>query len=113
MLRKSMDWFLYDNGLRHERVNHTDYLVNFESFYRDIRNLKILSEEDPSFIKRKIKDIAMSSFRTYNNNVPQHLSNYQKETLILKKVYHKTTYISSFRNLTKVIYVYVLYIIYI
>ena len=20
-LRKSMDWFLYDNGLRHERVN--------------------------------------------------------------------------------------------
>ena len=21
MLRKSMDWFLYDNGLRHERVN--------------------------------------------------------------------------------------------
>ena len=21
LLRKSMDWFLYDNGLRHERVN--------------------------------------------------------------------------------------------
>ena len=21
MLRKSMDWFLYDNGLRHARVN--------------------------------------------------------------------------------------------
>ena len=54
----------------------------------------------------------MSSFRTYNNNVPRHLSNYQKETLILKKVYHKTTYISSFRNLTKVIYIYI-YIIYI
>ena len=22
LLRKSMDWFLYDNGLRHERVNY-------------------------------------------------------------------------------------------
>ena len=102
--------FLIILAIFHQKqINHTDYLVHFELFYRDIRNLKILSEEDPSFAKRKIKDIAMSSFRTYNNNVPQHLSNYQKETLILKKVYHKTTYISSFRNLTKVIYVYVLY----
>ena len=24
MLRKSMDWFLYDNGLRHERVKSED-----------------------------------------------------------------------------------------
>ena len=23
LLRKSMDWFLYDNGLRHERANIT------------------------------------------------------------------------------------------
>ena len=26
-----------------KQINHTDYLVNFELFYRDIRNLKILS----------------------------------------------------------------------
>ena len=25
LLRKSMDWFLYDNGLRHERVNANKY----------------------------------------------------------------------------------------
>ena len=24
MLSKSMDWFLYDNGLRHERVKQTE-----------------------------------------------------------------------------------------
>ena len=24
LLRKSMDWFLYDNGLRHERVKRID-----------------------------------------------------------------------------------------
>ena len=23
VIRKSMDWFLYDNGLRHERVKHS------------------------------------------------------------------------------------------
>ena len=23
LLRKSMDWFLYDNGFRHERIKHT------------------------------------------------------------------------------------------
>ena len=27
LLRKSMDWLLYDNGLRHEKVNKT-YLLN-------------------------------------------------------------------------------------
>ena len=43
-------------------------------FYRDIRNPQVLSAEDLDFIKTKTKDIALSTFRTYNNNVPQHLS---------------------------------------
>ena len=43
-------------------------------FYRDIRNLQVLSAEDLDFIKTKTRDIALSSIRTYNNNVPQHLS---------------------------------------
>ena len=30
MLRKSMDWFLYDNILRHERVNHNKILLRFD-----------------------------------------------------------------------------------
>ena len=42
-------------------------------FYRDIRNLLVLSAEDLDFIKTKTKDIALSSFRTYNDNVPRHL----------------------------------------
>ena len=57
-----------------KKLNHADYLVNFELFYRDIRNLQVFSAEDLDFIKTKTKDIALSSFRTYNNNVPQHLS---------------------------------------
>ena len=55
-------------------INHADYLVIFELFWRDIRNLQGLSAEDLDFIKTKTKDIALSSFCTYNNNVPQHLS---------------------------------------
>ena len=42
-------------------------------FYRDIRNLQVLSTEDLDFIKTKTKDMALSSFCTCNNNVPLHL----------------------------------------
>ena len=34
----------------------------------------VIYAEDIDFIKTETKDIALSSFRTYNNNVPQHLS---------------------------------------
>ena len=57
-----------------KKLNHADYLVNFKLFYRDIRNLQVFSAEDLDFIKTKTKDIALSSFGTYNNNAPQHLS---------------------------------------
>ena len=30
---KSMDWFLYDNGLRHERVNERQWVSAFFNFY--------------------------------------------------------------------------------
>ena len=59
-----------------EKFNHADYLVNFELFYRDICNLQVLSAEDLDFIKTNTKDIALSSFRTYNNI-------YQKKNLML------------------------------
>ena len=32
MLCKSMDWFLYDNGLRHERVKDFFYFVEKSCF---------------------------------------------------------------------------------
>ena len=40
-----------------------------------MRNLDILSNEDLDFVKAKYKEEALSSYRTYNNNVPQNLSN--------------------------------------
>ena len=51
-----------------------DYLVHFELFYRDIRNLEILSNEDLDFVKTKTKETAVSSFRQYNKNPQQTLS---------------------------------------
>ena len=51
-----------------------DYLVQFELFFRDIRNLDILSNEDLHFVKAKTKETALSPYRSYNNNVPQNLS---------------------------------------
>ena len=61
--------------------------------------LQVLSTGDLDFIKTKTKDIALPSFRTYNNNVPQHLSKGEFDPL---KIYLKTNK-SSFKNLTKVI----------
>ena len=46
-----------------KKLNHVDYLVNFELFYRDTRNLQVLSAENLNFIKAKTKDIVVSSFR--------------------------------------------------
>ena len=43
--------------------------------YRNSRNLGIFSNEDLGIAKIKIKEAALTSYRNYNNNVPQHLSN--------------------------------------
>ena len=62
-------------GLPPKHLHYADYLANFELFYRNIRNLGILSNEDLDFVKTRTKEAALSSYRNYNNNVPQHLSN--------------------------------------
>ena len=62
---------------------YSDYLVNFESFYRSFDNLKILSKDNLDCIKTKIKDLAFTSFRNYYANIPQHLSNEKFEVLKL------------------------------
>ena len=51
-----------------------DCLVQFELFFRDIRNLNILFNEDLHFVNTKTKEAVLSSYRSYNNNVPQSLS---------------------------------------
>ena len=65
-------------------LDYADYLVNFELFYRNIRNLGILSNEDLDFVKTRTKEAALSSYRNYNNNVPQHLS--KEEFLALQNL---------------------------
>ena len=49
-------------------------MVHFELFYRDTRNLEILSNEDLEFVKTKTKETALSSFRQYDKNPQQNLS---------------------------------------
>ena len=42
---------------------YTDYLVNFELFYKNIRNLDILSDEGIDFVKTRTKETSLSSYR--------------------------------------------------
>ena len=64
-----------------KKLNYADYLNNSELFYRNIRNLDVLSNGDLDFVKTKIKDAALSYFHFYNANVPQILSDEELEAL--------------------------------
>ena len=57
-----------------KKLDYADYLVQFELFFKDIRNLDILSKEELGFVKAKTEEAELSSNRTFNNNVPQNLS---------------------------------------
>ena len=57
-----------------KKLDYADCQVHFELFLTDIRNLDILSSEDLDFVKAKTKQTALSSYRSYNNNLPQSLS---------------------------------------
>ena len=65
-------------------LDYADYLINFELFCRNICNLGILPNEDLDFLKTRTKEAALSSYRNYNNNVPQHLS--KEEFLALQNL---------------------------
>ena len=64
-----------------KQLSYSDFLINFEFFYRSTDNLKIVSGDNLDFIKTRIKDTALKSFRNYNSNFPQHLSNEEFEAL--------------------------------
>ena len=64
-----------------KKLNHADYLISFELFYRYIGNLQVLSTEDLDLINTKTKDIALSSFPIYNNTVSQYLSKEEFDAL--------------------------------
>ena len=57
-----------------KKLNYANYLLNFELFYRSIYNLDNISNENLDFVKTKIKDAALTSFRSYNYNLPRNLS---------------------------------------
>ena len=62
-----------------KQLKYADYLVHFELFYRDTRNLEILPNEGLDFVKTKTKETALSSFRQYNKSPQQ---NFTKEKLV-------------------------------
>lgn len=55
-----------------------------ELFFREILNLDILSKKDFDFVKAKTKEITVSSYITYNNNVPQNFSKDECVALLYK-----------------------------
>ena len=57
-----------------KKLNHADYLADFELFYRSIYNLDSISNKNLDFVKTKIKDAVLTSFRNYNANLPRNLS---------------------------------------
>ena len=63
-----------------KKLSYSEYLVNFELFYRSIDNLNILSGDNLDYVKTKIKELALTCFRNYNANIP-HLSNEEFEAL--------------------------------
>ena len=81
-------------------LDYADHFLNFELFYRNIRNLSILSNEDLDFLKTRTKEAALSSYRNYNNNVPH--NTFLKKRFLLYKIYVKIKMLLS-RNLIKVI----------
>ena len=46
-----------------KQLSYSDYLINFELFYRSIDNLKILSGDNLDFLKIRIKDTLLTSFK--------------------------------------------------
>ena len=56
-----------------KKLNHADYLANFELFYRSIYNLDSISNKNLDFVKSKIKDAPLTSFLNYNANLTLNL----------------------------------------
>ena len=64
-----------------KHLSYSEYLINFELFCRSTDQLKILSGDNLDFMKTRIKDTALTYFRNYTADVPQHLSNERFEAL--------------------------------
>ena len=54
-----------------KQLSYSHYLINFEWFYGNIDNLKILSGDNLNFTESRIKDTALTSFRNCNISLPK------------------------------------------
>ena len=64
-----------------DKLEYSDYLLPFELLYRDIKDLD-LPNEKTNFLKAKIKDSSLSSFKLYNENgVVSSLNKYEINAL--------------------------------
>ena len=48
-------------SLTPKKLSYSDYLVNFELFYRSIGNLKIIPRNNLNYIKTKLNNLALAS----------------------------------------------------
>ena len=62
-------------------IDNLKHLVDFELFYGNVDNLKILLGDNLDYIKTKIKDLALTSLLNYSVITSQHLSNEEFEGL--------------------------------
>ena len=81
-------------------LDYTDYLVNFELFYRNIHNFGILPNEDLDFVKTRTKEAALSLL--IETIITMYRNNFLKKSFLLYKIYVKIK-ISLSRNLIRVI----------
>ena len=57
--------------------------MHFDLFYKIIRNLEVLPNQDLDFVKIKTNETELSSFRQYNKNPQQNLSKKELEALAI------------------------------
>ncbi|XP_057290203.1 uncharacterized protein LOC130612883 [Hydractinia symbiolongicarpus] len=65
-----------------QSLNYGDYLVNYETLFRDIRGINLLNNEDLDFVKTRIKDVALSTYRSYNDKVDKDIYNNRMEEIL-------------------------------
>ena len=55
-------------SIRPTKLNYADYCCNFEMLYREILTLNSGKDEKLNFIKSRLKDIALTSYYSYNRS---------------------------------------------
>ena len=77
-------------GLNHsiapQKLNYADYCLPFEMLFRNIKGTKILPPDSTDFIQTRLKDIALSSFKEFNDAPGTHSNLTKEESHCLKQL---------------------------